>query len=101
MPLGRIGNFLNGELYGNITAVSGAVIFLRSGDLMPYHLVLAYEALALGPVLALMLYFWMPLKFGSLVLGYLFGYSVLRFLCEIVRKPDIQWGYIGGHFTMG
>lgn len=50
---------------------------------------------------ALMLYCRMCLKFGSLVLGYLFGYSMLRFLCEIVREPDIQLGDIGGHFTMG
>lgn len=55
IPLGRVANFFNGELYGTPSSLPWAVIFSNAGDLNPRHPVQIYEALAEGPLLALIL----------------------------------------------
>ena len=180
IPLGRIANFLNAELYGTPSDLPWAFIF-STADLQPRHPVQLYEAIAEGPLLALLLGFvyfraWIAnlrrlmlsssdsagpadragsadsaaattaglsgttshsnglhsyyahhayhgdkgfsltrfvtararvseisfsLHPGTITLTYLAGYSVARFLCEFVREPDPQLGYIIGHLSMG
>lgn len=124
IPLGRVANFFNGELYGTPSSLPWAVIFSNAGDLSPRHPVQIYEALAEGPLLALILlallvirntyraavrknligavyYSKGNLRPGALTLTYLMGYAILRFICEFVREPDIQLGYILGPLSMG
>ena len=124
IPLGRVANFFNGELYGTPSSLPWAVIFSNAGDLNPRHPVQIYEALAEGPLLALILlallvirntyraavrknligavyYSKGNLRPGALTLTYLMGYAILRFICEFVREPDIQLGYILGPLSMG
>lgn len=124
IPLGRVANFFNGELYGTPSSLPWAVIFSNAGDLSPRHPVQIYEALAEGPLLALILlallvirntyraavrknligavyYSKGNLRPGALSLTYLMGYAILRFICEFVREPDIQLGYILGPLSMG
>ena len=98
IPLGRIANFLNGELWGTPSTLPWAVIFLGA-DLTPRHPVQIYEAIAEGPLLALLIFiFYKILKTkassGLITSLYLIGYGSLRFICEFFREPDFQVGYV-------
>ena len=101
--LGRIGNFINSELYGMPTDGSWGVIFTKV-DSIPRHPSLLYEAILEGLVLFIILknlYQQKP-KAGILTALFLIYYSFFRFLVEFVRVPDIQIGYLyGDWFTMG
>lgn len=102
IPLGRIANFINGELWGTISYVPWAVIF-EGADNFPRHPVQIYEALAEGPVLYL--FIKLSLKIINLlklfpVAGtnsalYLIGYGLLRALTEIFRESDVFLGRFG------
>jgi phosphatidylglycerol---prolipoprotein diacylglyceryl transferase len=100
---GRIGNFINGELYGRVThSIIGMHFPLAPGpDLRyPSQLFAAFfEGLFLFAVL------W-PLRNkrpfnGFLTSLYLFGYGFVRFFVEFFRQPDPQLGFVLGPFTMG
>lgn len=100
--LGRIGNFINGELYGRITDVPWAMVFPQGGP-FPRHPSQLYEAVVEGLLLFLILWFLKD-KFrhsGVLSCLFLILYGVFRFLVEFFREPDPQIGYILGVFTMG
>ena len=91
--LGRIANFINGELWGHPSDVPWAVIFPLAGQL-PRHPSQIYEALCEGLILFLyiQLRFWgklgrIPTK-GQLTGEFLFAYSLLRMFCELFREPD-------------
>lgn len=91
--LGRIANFINGELWGRITDVPWAVIFPQGGW-VPRHPSQLYEALLEGLVLFTFLQ-WRLWKTsilqkhpGRLSGEFLVGYSILRFFCEFFREPD-------------
>lgn len=102
LGLGRIGNFINGELFGRITDVPWAMVFPEGG---PYsrHPSQLYEAFGEGCVLFLLL--WAIQKKnppdGMVVASFLVGYGVIRFILEFFREPDYQIGFIFGVFTMG
>lgn len=103
--LGRIANFINGELYGRITSVPWAVIFPYS-DGLPRHPSQLYEAMFEGIILLLVLAYLVfkhkMLKFQGLISGlFLILYSVSRIIIEIFREPDIHLGFIFGNITMG
>jgi phosphatidylglycerol---prolipoprotein diacylglyceryl transferase len=91
--LGRIANFIKGELWGKPSEVSWAVIFPEAGYL-PRHPSQLYQAVGEG--LLLMLYmqlrFWNKLgrrpPHGQLAGEFLIGYSVARVVCEVFREPD-------------
>ena len=91
--LGRIANFLNGELWGNHSDVSWAIIFPKA-DMFPRHPSQLYEAFSEGLVLFLYLQlrFWGKLgkkpKDGQIIGEFLIGYSLLRITCEVFREPD-------------
>ncbi len=102
LGLGRIGNFINGELYGRVTEVPWGMIFPKGGPL-PRHPSQLYESALEGGVLFLILWFMKDKKLptGGLLAIFLFAYGVFRFLVEFVREPDAHLGFILGPFTMG
>ncbi len=103
--LGRLANFVNGELYGRVTNVSWAIIFPRGGD-QPRHPSQLYEAFLEGIVLFLIL-FWLSRKpkirarIGFISGSFLFCYGLFRSVVEFFREPDQQLGFIYGGTTMG
>jgi phosphatidylglycerol:prolipoprotein diacylglycerol transferase len=100
--LGRIGNFINGELFGRVTTVSWGMVFSGGGPL-PRHPSQLYEALFEGPVLFAILW-WLRLrtrKPGEVLCAFLMGYGVFRFAIEFFREPDPQLGFIAQWMTMG
>jgi phosphatidylglycerol:prolipoprotein diacylglycerol transferase len=102
LGLGRIGNFINGELYGRPTNVPWAMVFPDNPS-APRHPSQLYEALLEGFVLFLIVR-WIYKKnlFRGTVLWALVGfYGLFRFLVEFVREPDAQIGYDLGSFTRG
>lgn len=99
---GRIGNFLNQELWGRVTDVPWGMVFRNAGPL-PRHPSQLYQAALEG--LALLIILWLfsrkPRPVGA-VTG-LFGlcYGLFRFMAEFVREPDAQLGFVLGPFTQG
>jgi phosphatidylglycerol:prolipoprotein diacylglycerol transferase len=103
LGLGRIGNFINGELYGRVTDVPWAMVFPYS-DHLPRHPSQLYEAFLEGLVLFLILLFLKKranLKNGQLFGAYLFFYGSFRFCLEFFRQPDAQVGLFINYFSMG
>jgi phosphatidylglycerol:prolipoprotein diacylglycerol transferase len=102
LGLGRIGNFINGELYGRVSHVPWAMIFPKGGPL-PRHPSQLYESALEGGVLFLILWFMKERKLppGGLLSVFLSSYGGFRFFLEFFREPDIQLGFIFGPFTMG
>jgi phosphatidylglycerol:prolipoprotein diacylglycerol transferase len=103
--LGRIANFVNGELWGRATDVPWAFIFPRGGA-EPRHPSQLYEAFAEGMLLYALLA--LAIRMGGLkrpgVVSGLFGigYGLARIGCEFFREPDPQLGFlIGNVLTMG
>ena len=100
---GRIANFINSELYGNITNVPWAVVFIQIDD-FPRHPSQLYEALLEGLFLFLLLIYFRK-KFSNkpgVISGlFLIIYSIFRFVVEFYRAPDQQLGYIFFNLTMG
>jgi phosphatidylglycerol:prolipoprotein diacylglycerol transferase len=99
---GRIGNFINAELYGRITDMPWGMVFPNGGDL-PRHPSQLYEAFFEGPVLFVMLVLLSKRvrPRGFVLAAFLVGYGSFRFLLEFFREPDAQMGFILGPFTMG
>jgi len=102
--LGRLANFINGELWGRPTDVPWAMIFPNAGPL-PRHPSQLYEAFLEGLVLLLVL--GVLVRFGALkrpglVTGaFMLGYGDARIFCELFREPDAQLGFLWGGLTMG
>jgi phosphatidylglycerol---prolipoprotein diacylglyceryl transferase len=102
--LGRIANFINGELWGRSTDVPWAMIFPNGGPL-PRHPSQLYEAglegLLLFIVLALLVRAG-ALKRPGLIIGcFAVGNALARTFCEFFREPDAQLGFLWGGATMG
>lgn len=102
--LGRIANFINGELWGRAADVSWAMVF-PSGGPMPRHPSQLYEAVLEGLVLFAVLFVAMragALKRPGMIIG-LFAvvYALARSICELFREPDAQLGFLWGGATMG
>jgi len=102
LGLGRIGNFINGELYGRVTEVPWGMIFPRGGPL-PRHPSQLYESILEGWVLFTILWLVKDKKLpeGGLLALFLSLYGLFRFFVEYLREPDPQLGFILGPFTMG
>jgi phosphatidylglycerol:prolipoprotein diacylglycerol transferase len=100
---GRIGNFLNGELYGRATTSPWGMVFPMDPTGQLRHPSQLYEAFFEGVVLFGLLW-WIrrkPLPAGSLLAIYLIGYGVVRFGIEFFREPDPHLMYVLGPFSMG
>jgi phosphatidylglycerol:prolipoprotein diacylglycerol transferase len=102
LGLGRLGNFLNAELYGRVTTLPWGMIFPSAGNL-PRHPSQLYECLLEGILLFAILW-WVkafPLRKGTLFCLFFFLYSAFRFFVEFFREPDPQLGFILSFMTMG
>jgi phosphatidylglycerol:prolipoprotein diacylglycerol transferase len=100
---GRIGNFINGELWGRPTDLPWAMVFPRAGD-VPRHPSMLYEALLEGVALWAIRWWYSARPRPRMAVSGLFvlGYGVFRFSVEFVRQPDEQLGFIAfGWVTMG
>jgi phosphatidylglycerol:prolipoprotein diacylglycerol transferase len=100
---GRIGNFINGELWGRPTDLSWGMMF-PFVDAQPRHPSMLYQALLEGLALFLLLWFYSRRPRPTMAVSGLFliGYGAFRFLVEFVREPDKHLGYLaGGWLTMG
>jgi phosphatidylglycerol:prolipoprotein diacylglycerol transferase len=99
---GRIGNFINGELYGRPATVPWAMVFPGAGD-VPRHPSQLYEAGLEGLLLFAILWLYRRRKKrnGDVFALFLMVYAVFRIFCEFFREPDAQVGYIVGVLTMG
>ncbi len=106
LGLGRIGNFINGELYGRVTDVPWAMVF-PGGGALGRHPSQLYEA-ALEGVLLFVLLAWMAgLKrkkgwgHGSILAFFLVYYGILRSFVEFFREPDGHIGLMAGMLSRG
>ena len=101
---GRIANFINSELYGNVTNVSWAVKFVQVDNLYRHPSQL-YEAFFEGLLLFLILFYLRKkgyLNIPGIISGiFLVLYSLFRFVIEFFRAPDEQLGYLIYNLTMG
>lgn len=102
LMLGRIGNFINGELYGRITDVPWGIVFPAGGP-FPRHPSQLYEAFLEGPLTLLVL--WLVWKgriaSGTVFWSFIACYGLFRSLVEQFREPDQQIGFIAGILSMG
>jgi len=102
LGLGRLGNFINGELWGRPTDLPWGMVFPGGGN-WPRHPSQLYEMLLEGVVLFLVL-FWMhrrKVPHGMPLFSFFLGYGLFRFLVEFVREPDAHLGFLWGGATMG
>jgi phosphatidylglycerol:prolipoprotein diacylglycerol transferase len=102
LGLGRVGNFINGELWGRATDLPWGMVFPGGGRLSRHPSQL-YEAILEGLVLFLVLYLLhrRNVKEGVPFFCFFIGYGLFRFLVEFVRQPDAHLGFLWGGATMG
>ena len=103
--LGRIANFINGELYGRVTELPLGMVFPGAGPL-PRHPSQLYEALLEGLVLFLILLWFARRKdnferTGFVGGGFLAGYGIGRPVAEFFREPDAHIGFLTVGTTIG
>ena len=105
LGLGRIANFINGELWGRPSDVPWAMVFPTGGP-DPRHPSQLYEALLEGLVLFVLL--WLLRRFspaarqpGFITGAFLAGYGIARIVGELFREPDAHLGFLPGGTTMG
>lgn len=102
LGLGRLGNFINAELWGRVTDLPWGMVFPGGGPL-PRHPSQLYEAALEGPLLFFILYLLHRRKVpeGVTFFSFFIGYGLFRFLVEFVRQPDAHLGFLWGGATMG
>ncbi len=103
LAAGRIGNFINGELWGRPTDVPWAMVF-PDADLQPRHPSQLYECGLEGLLLFAILWWFArkPRPAGTVSAVFLIGYSLCRFTAEFFRQPDTQLGFVALNWlTMG
>lgn len=102
LGLGRLGNFINGELWGRPTDLPWGIVFPGAGPL-PRHPSQLYQAALEGLLLFIML-MWLHRRQaapGVPFFTFFLGYGLCRFLVEFVRQPDAHLGFLWGGATMG
>lgn len=102
LGLGRIGNFINGELWGRTTDLPWGMVFPHAGDL-PRHPSQLYEMVLEGLVLFGLIWWLHKRKTAAGVpfFSFFLFYGIFRFAVEFVRQPDAQLGFLPGGATMG
>ena len=105
LMLGRIANFINGELFGRASDVGWAMAFPTGGEVTRHPSQLyeaALEGLALFIALRIATHHYKALARPGLVSAvFAMGYGLARIVAEFFRQPDVQIGYLGGGLTMG
>lgn len=102
LGLGRLGNFINGELWGRASNVPWAMVFPGAGP-DPRHPSQLYQFALEGVVLFALLWWFSrhPRPVGSVSGLFLMGYGVLRFMVEFTREPDAHLGLLLSGLSMG
>ena len=103
LAAGRIGNFINGELWGRVSDAPWAMIFPHAGPL-PRHPSQLYEfgLEGLGLFILVWCYAAKPRPKGAVSAIFLMGYAVSRLVVECFREPDVQMGFVAFNWmTMG
>jgi len=102
LAAGRLGNFINGELWGRPSDLPWAMIFPGSRDDLPRHPSQLYEMGLEGLVLFAVIWWFArkPRPTGQVSALFLMGYGVFRFAVEFTREPDDFLGLFAG-FSMG
>jgi len=103
LGFGRVGNFINGELWGRATEVPWGMIFPRV-DQLARHPSQLYQALLEGLVMFIVLWLYSskPRATGAVSGWFLILYGVFRFVVEFAREPDGHLGFIAFNWlTMG
>ena len=103
LAAGRLGNFINGELWGRATDLPWGMVFPQAGDGIARHPSQLYQLAGEG--LALFVILWLysrkPRPVGAVSGVFLIGYGSFRFLAEFAREPDAFLGLLGLGLSMG
>ena len=99
---GRMGNFINGELYGRVTDLPWGMVFRQGGE-APRHPSQLYQFALEGLTLFVILWWFSakPRPTGQVSALFLIGYGVLRFIAEFGREPDAFLGLLALGLSMG
>jgi phosphatidylglycerol:prolipoprotein diacylglycerol transferase len=105
LAAGRVGNFINGELWGRAADASlpWAMVFPQSGTMIPRHPSQVYQFLLEGLLLFVILWLYgrKERKPAQVSAAFLMGYGVLRFIAEYFREPDAHLGLLSLGLSMG
>ena len=103
LAAGRLGNFINGELWGRPTDLPWAMVFPQAGDSLLRHPSQLYQFAGEGLLLGFLLWWYSkaPRKPGQISGMFLFGYGIARFMVEFVREPDSFLPELALSLTMG
>ena len=103
LAAGRLGNFINGELWGRPTDLPWAMVFPQAGDGIGRHPSQLYQFAGEGLALFLLLWWFSarPRPAGMVSGAFLAGYAVFRFLAEFARQPDAFLGVLSLGLSMG
>jgi phosphatidylglycerol:prolipoprotein diacylglycerol transferase len=105
LAAGRVGNFINGELWGRLSdpALPWGMVFPGSGTDLPRHPSQIYQFLLEGLLLFVLLWLYArkPRRPGQVAAAFLVGYGVFRFVAEFFREPDDFLGILALGMSMG
>lgn len=104
LAAGRLGNFINGELWGRVAdpTLPWAMVFRGAGD-APRHPSQLYQLFLEGLLLFVLLWLYArkPRRLGEVSAAFLVGYGSLRFVAEFFREPDSFLGLLALNMSMG
>ena len=104
LAAGRIGNFINGELWGRVAdpSLPWGMVF-RGAGVLPRHPSQLYQFLLEGLLLFVLLWLYArrPRRMGEVSAAFLVGYGTFRFMAEFFREPDAHLGLLGLGLSMG
>lgn len=103
LALGRLGNFINGELWGRASSLPWAMVFPQAGDGIARHPSQLYQMALEGLLLFVVLWRFAarPRPAGAVAGLFLAGYGVCRFVVEFAREPDAYLGLLSLGLSMG
>ena len=103
LAAGRMGNFINGELWGRSTTVPWGMVFPQAGDAVVRHPSQLYQFAGEGVLLFAFIWWYSskPRPLGHVAGMFLVGYGVCRFLAEFAREPDSFLGFLALGLSMG
>ena len=105
LAAGRVGNFINGELWGRFSDpdLPWGMVFPGSGSMLPRHPSQVYQFLMEGLLLFVLLWLYArgPRKTGQVSGAFLVGYGMFRFIAEFFREPDDFLGILSLGLSMG
>ena len=103
LAFGRLGNFINGELWGRAASVPWAMVFPQAGDGIARHPSQLYQFALEGVALFVLLWIYArtPRPAGAVSGAFLAGYGLFRFIAEFAREPDSFLGLMSLGLSMG